>query len=206
MGKKFADGARAELATSITASSTSLVITAGGSLFPVANIVDGPPNEDWFKLILQDAAGIEIVYVTGHTAGSNTFSGLVRGMEGTAARAFTAPSVVGLRMTAADADQWEKGGGLGKFSLVSEATTLTAGKVYGLDTATAAFTATLPASPTVGDQLAVLDASGSWGSKPPTLARNGTSIMGVAEDLLLDMNLLRLDLVFVGGTRGWVVS
>jgi len=208
MAQKFADGARAELATSITAASTSLVIVAGGSLFPTANTGTAAISKDadWFKLVVQDTAGIEIVYVRTHTAGSNTFSNVMRGQEGTTARAFTAPCVVGLRMTAADAAQWEQGGGLGEFAVVSTATTLSAGKIYGLDTATAAFTATLPASPTVGDQLAVLDASGSWDSKPPTLARNGSAIMGLAEDLLLDLNLLRLDLVFVGGSRGWVVS
>jgi len=106
MGQKFSDGARAELAADISDTATSLTITAGGALFPVANIGDGPPNDDWFKLVLQDAAGIEIVYVAGHAAGSNTFTGLYRGAEGTTARAWTAPAVVGLRMTATDAGAW----------------------------------------------------------------------------------------------------
>jgi hypothetical protein len=57
---------------------------------------------DWFKAVLQDANGIEIVYVSTHTSGSTTFSDVLRGQEGTTARAFAAGSVFGIRITAAD--------------------------------------------------------------------------------------------------------
>ena len=95
MGQLFADAARAYLSAGIAAGDTTISISAGGSLFPVAN------GTDWFKAVLQDASGIEIVYVTAHASAANTFT-VTRGQEGTTARAFAAGSVFGLRVTAAD--------------------------------------------------------------------------------------------------------
>lgn len=95
MGQLFADAARAYLSAGINDTDTTISITAGGALFPVAN------GADWFKAVLQDASGIEIVYVTAHTSASTSFT-VTRGQEGTTARSFAAGSVFGLRVTAAD--------------------------------------------------------------------------------------------------------
>jgi hypothetical protein len=95
MAQKFANAARGLLASGINDSTTTIEITEGGSLFPVAN------GTDWFKAVLQDETGIEIVTVTGHTAGSNTFT-VTRGQEGTTARSFALGSVFGQRVTAGD--------------------------------------------------------------------------------------------------------
>lgn len=98
MAQKFADAARAFLSAGISDTATSLTITSGGSLFPVAN------TTDWFKAVLQDETGIEIIYVNTHTSGSTTFSDIVRGREGTTAKSFAAGSVFGIRLTALDAE------------------------------------------------------------------------------------------------------
>ncbi len=95
MGQLFADAARAYLSAGINNTATTISITSGGALFPVAN------GTDWFKAVLQDASGIEIVYVTAHTSGANTFT-VTRGQEGTTARSFAAGSVFGIRVTSAD--------------------------------------------------------------------------------------------------------
>ena len=95
MAQLFADAARAYLSADINNTDTTVSIAAGGSLFPVAN------GTDWFKAVLQDASGIEIVYVTAHTSASTSFT-VTRGQEGTTARSFAAGSVFGLRVTAAD--------------------------------------------------------------------------------------------------------
>ena len=95
MAQLFANAARAYLSAGINDTDTSIGIAAGGGLFPMAN------DTDWFKAVLQDAAGIEIVYVTAHASAANTFT-VTRGQEGTTARAFAAGSVFGLRVTAAD--------------------------------------------------------------------------------------------------------
>ena len=105
MTQKFSNAARAELATTINTTDTTINIVGLGDLFPVANTgnVAIHAGADWFKLTLQDNDGYEIVFVRTHTASSNTFSDVLRGQEGTTARGFTAGSVVGLRPTAGDA-------------------------------------------------------------------------------------------------------
>lgn len=95
MAQLFADAARAYLSAGIAAGDTTISIASGGALFPEAN------GTDWFKAVLQDASGIEIVYVTAHTSGSTSFT-VTRGQESTTARSFAAGSVFGIRVTAAD--------------------------------------------------------------------------------------------------------
>lgn len=95
MAQKFANAARAYLAASVTDTDTAITTTGGGSLFPVAG------GADWFKAVLQDETGIEIVKCTAHTSGATGYT-IVRGQDGTTARAFAAGSVFGLRITAAD--------------------------------------------------------------------------------------------------------
>ena len=95
MAQLFANAARAYLSAGIIAGDTTISITAGGGLFPTTV---GP---DFCKAVLQDATGIEIVYITAHASAANTFT-VTRGQEGTTARAFAAGSVFGLRVTAAD--------------------------------------------------------------------------------------------------------
>lgn len=108
MPQLFTNNARALLASGITDSATSLTVEASkADLFPTANTGTGPvpAATNWFKVTLQDGAGnVEIVYVRTRTAGSGIMSNLLRGQEGTTARAFSAGTVVGLRITAADVE------------------------------------------------------------------------------------------------------
>lgn len=68
---------------------------------------------------------------------------------------------------------------------------------------TASLTLTLPATPTVGDWVNIVNRSGTT---TPIVARNGQNIMGLAEDMILDGTNATLRLVFVGGTIGWVLN
>lgn len=107
MPQVFANGARVELDTSISAEDISLNVISGGDLFPIANYegVGTLPQtspEDWFKLVIQDDDGYEVVYCYSHTVGSNIFNNLRRGMDGTTARAFSTGAVVGIRPLAKD--------------------------------------------------------------------------------------------------------
>ena len=102
MVQKFANAARGVLASNITFGSTTIQITEGGDLFPVLS------GNDWFKAVLQDEAGIEIIRVNARTG--NVFT-VVRGQEGTTARNFAVGSVLGQRVTAADMELAVSGGG-----------------------------------------------------------------------------------------------
>ena len=106
MPQQFTNNARALLTASITLSATTIVVeSTKADLFPVANVGSGsiPSANSWFKATLQDSSGnVEIVYVRTRTAGSGIFSNVLRGQEGTTARAFVAGTVIGLRVTAGD--------------------------------------------------------------------------------------------------------
>lgn len=95
MSQLFSNAARGYLSSGINDTATTITLTGLGNLFPVA------AANDWFKAVLQDANGIEIVYCTAHSVGSNTFT-VLRGQEGTTARAFAANAIFGQRVTATD--------------------------------------------------------------------------------------------------------
>ena len=106
MAQQFTNNARALLTASIGTTDTSIVVESDKAyLFPVANTGTGsvPATTDWFKVTLQNSAGdVEIVYVRTRPSGSSVFSNVIRGQEGTTALSFSAGTVVGLRITAAD--------------------------------------------------------------------------------------------------------
>ena len=98
MAQQFSNAARAKLAESVNADDTKLVLEEGyGALFPRADY------GDWWYLTLQDDSGIEIVKVYRCDGDSLRVE---RGQDGTLARAFAEGTVVGLRLTAADARAW----------------------------------------------------------------------------------------------------
>lgn len=68
------------------------------------------------------------------------------------------------------------------------------------DTSGGAFTVTLPASPATGTEVIVADAGGAWATNNLTVARNGSTIEGVAEDLVCNLNNVSVQLVYDGTT------
>ena len=72
-----------------------------------------------------------------------------------------------------------------------------------IDTSAAARQVTLPASPSVGNEVTFIDAKGSFGSNNLTIARNGSNILGAASNLVVSVNGTAFTLVFLNATRGW---
>jgi hypothetical protein len=68
---------------------------------------------------------------------------------------------------------------------------------------TASLTLTLPSSPTAGDTVGVQNSSGTTTS---VIARNGSNIMSLAENMNLDNATASFTLVFADATRGWVIA
>lgn len=73
-------------------------------------------------------------------------------------------------------------GVLGAANYITSTVTLAKG-VYGCNSTSGAFTATLPLAPTTGDQITLVDLANMWGTNPVTLARNGQTIEGIADNL-----------------------
>lgn len=71
------------------------------------------------------------------------------------------------------------------------------------NTSGSAFTVTLPASPTIGDTVAFSDSNGTFHTNNLTIARNGSLIQGLAEDLVVDVKDSSFQLIYNGATTGW---
>ena len=90
-----------------------------------------------------------------------------------------------------------------------QSTTFTATAKYGyfIDTSTTAITATLPASPTIGDFIQFIDYSGTFDTNNLTIARNGNKIQGDATDLTVSVERAGLTLIYTGSsTQGWLLE
>ena len=88
------------------------------------------------------------------------------------------------------------------FSYVFKTANYTAANKEGVlaDTSGGTFTVTLPASPSVGDSVVVADAGGAWGTNNLTVARNGSTISGLAENLVCNISGASVQLVYDGTT------
>lgn len=68
------------------------------------------------------------------------------------------------------------------------------------DTSGGAFTVTLPATPSAGAQVIVADSGAAWGTNNLTVGRNGSTIGGLAQDLVCDITGASVQLVYDGST------
>jgi hypothetical protein len=83
--------------------------------------------------------------------------------------------------------------------------TLASGNSYMVDTS-AARTLTLPASPSLGAEIHIFDATGSAATNNITVSNNSSNINGQATTLLIDKAYAAVNLVYVGSSYGWRVS
>ena len=88
---------------------------------------------------------------------------------------------------------------------ISANTTLVKKKRYYV-TSGSALTLTLPASPSLDDEIQVVDASGNASTYNITVARNGSLINGGTGNLIIDTNGGWYTLIYTGSTYGWKVG
>ena len=88
----------------------------------------------------------------------------------------------------------------------STTTTAVAGEGYFIDTTSATHTITLPGSPTLGDEISIIDYAGTFDTNALTVGRNGNPIQGSAADLTVSTERAGFTLVFVDGTQGWLLK
>jgi len=81
--------------------------------------------------------------------------------------------------------------------------TTVAGAQIFANTSSNPITVNLPASPSVGDEVTIIDTRASWASNNLTVGRNGQPINTTASDLTLSNAGQSITLVYIDATRGW---
>jgi len=98
-------------------------------------------------------------------------------------------------------------GGL-KWEAVVTASTVTveSNRGYFVNTTSNACTVTLPASPSVGDQVILLDYLRTWDTNAVTIDSNGNDFQNSADSFIVDYDTegQGINIVFSGSTNGWI--
>jgi hypothetical protein len=119
------------------------------------------------------------------------------------------PSTSGDALTATDAGvmSWTTiSGGQSWQTVKTSGFTAAAGEGYFCNTTSGAFTATLPGSASIGDEINFIDYAGTFDSENLTIGRNSHKIQGSAADLTVSVERAGFALVYVDSTQGWLLK
>jgi len=100
----------------------------------------------------------------------------------------------------------EVSGGTSYQAVKTSGFTAVAGEGYFCNTTSAAFTATLPSSGTIGDEITFIDYAGTFDANNLTIGRNSHNIQGSAADLTVSTERAGFTLVYVDSTQGWLLK
>jgi len=140
------------------------------------------------NLISYDASGNPVAVATGNS-----------GQVLTSAGAGAPPTFATIAEGRTGAVSWDT-------TVKTSGFTAASGIGYFCNTTSAAFTVTLPSSPSAGDIIAVADYANNFATNNLTLARNGSNIGGNAGNATLLVDGAAVTLVFVDATKGWIVT
>ena len=100
----------------------------------------------------------------------------------------------------------EVSGGTSWQAVKTSGFTAAAGEGYFCNTTSGAFTATLPGSATIGDEISFIDYAGTFDTNNLTVGRNSHNIQGSAADLTVSTERAGFTLVYVDSTQGWLLK
>jgi len=184
-------------------SDTQIQFNSGGTAFGgSANLVWDGTNVTLGAtgaLRLGDTAGGEYVGLKAPGTVSSSYTLTLPTATGTADQILVTDGSGNLSFT-------DNSGGTSWQAVKSTGFTAVAGEGYFCDTSGGAFTATLPASPTLGDEVTLVDYAGTFDTNNLTVGRNSENIQGSAADLTVSVERAGLTLVYSGATYGWLLK
>ena len=224
-------GDAAAAATLRSSGAGTLTVTTGGATDLILSTNNGTTSS---TITITDAANGDITLAPNGSgvvqiSGNSTQAGILKITEDTddgsnfvAVKApnvstsytMTLPTAVAggndyvLKSTTGGVLSWGEasGGGTDWQAVDTSAFTAVAGEGYFCNTTSAAFTATLPASPTIGDECTFVDYAATFDSNNLTVGRNSEKIQGSAADLTVAIERAAFTLVYTDGTQGWLLK
>jgi len=203
----FSDGTNVDnitLASPPGGSDTQIQFNDGGSSFGgSANLVWDGTNVTLGatgSLRLGDTAGGEYVGLKSPGTVSASYTLTLPTATGTADQILVTDGSGNLSFTD------NSGGTSWQAVITADPANAVAGNGYFCDTSGGAFTVTLPTSPTLGDEVTLVDYAGTFDTNNLTVGRNGENIQGSAADLTVSVERAGLTLVYSGATYGWLLK
>ena len=184
-------------------SDTQMQFNSGGTAFggsanltwDGSNVTIGAQGD----LRLADSAGGEYVALQAPSTVASNITFTLPGADGSADQALVTDGSGNLSFTTIS-------GGAAWQAVKTSGFTAVAGEGYFCNTTSAAFTATLPASASIGDFISFVDYAGTFDTNNLTVGRNGHNIQGSATDLVVGVERAGFTLVYVDSTQGWLLQ
>lgn len=138
------------------------------------------------------------ILLNGDTSGTLTLT--VPAVAGT--NTITLPAATGTIITTASTSgvpntiSWQ--------SVQTTGFTAVAGNGYPCNTTSAAFTVTLPLSPSAGNMVSIIDYAGTAATNNITINPNGNKINGNTVSAYISVNRESVNLVYIDSTQGWL--
>jgi hypothetical protein len=179
---------------STTATATVLTLTDSASTSTVNLIID---NQKEIRFRETTANGTNYVALKAPASVSSDLTFTLPATDGASGQALVTNGS-GVLSFASAGIAWQ--------SVQTTGFTAVAGKAYPCNTTSSAFTVTLPASPSVGDTIILLDYAGTFDTNNLTVNPNSNKLEGSTDIQLLKGDREGVTLVYIDSTQGWLAS
>jgi hypothetical protein len=185
--------------TGLTTTATGTVLTLSDSVSTsTVNLIIDNQKEIRFRETTANGTNYVALKAPASVASDLTFT--LPATDGTANQVLTTNGSGVLSFaTPASGIAWQS-------SVKTSGFTAVAGEGYFCNTTSSAFTVTLPATPTAGQQVAVVDYAGTFDTNKCIINPNGNKIEGGTSNLQLTGEREGVTLVYIDATQGWLAT